>query len=255
MKGVALFVLLTLRSRARRIAGLAAFGMLFLVAAIVARVFTGGGHDHLELEPLFQLGGSTLVSALLLLGWLVGRFGIIATLVLLSGVFSEDRDSGHARLVAVRPRSLATLYAARAFVLTLTAFVMSVVLLPMFDIIMLGRFTGGAVFALIGAHVLVFSALTCLLSLFMRGDAWVALFLGILALVWDAFRRIDLLYSTPTFIREGVSMLLPPQGALLRIEAAFGAATPIPWDALLYVGIYAALLYLIAGALVSRRDL
>ena len=255
MKGIALFVLLTLRSRARRIAGLAAFGGIFVMAAAIARIFTGGGHDHLELDPLFELGGSTLVSALLLLGWLVGRFGIIATLVLLSGVFSEDRDNGHARLLAVRPRSLALVYAARALVLTLTAFALTAILLPLFDIVMLGRFSGGAVFALIGAHVLVFSALTCVLSLVTRADAWAALFFGLLAVVWDAFRRVDLLYSTPTFIREGVSMLLPPQGALIRIESAFGAAMPIPWDAMLFVVIYAALLYLVTGSLLSRREI
>ncbi|HUF50255.1 MAG TPA: hypothetical protein VMN60_05445 [Longimicrobiales bacterium] len=255
MSGVALFVVLTLRSRARRIVALAAFGAVFLLAGATARLFTGGEHGHMELEPLFQLGGSTLVSALLLLGWLVGRFAIIATLVLLSGVFSEDRDAGHARLFAVRPRSLVLLYAARAVVLTACAFAMSALLLPAFDLILLRQWTGSTVFALIAAQVIVFSALTCLLSAITRADAWAALFLGLVALVWDALRRVDLLQQSPALMREAVSMLLPPQGALLRMEAAFGASAPVPLDAFLYVVIYGALLYLLAAVALTRREL
>ena len=255
MTGVLLFIALTLRSRLRRIAWLGAFALVFLSAGATARILTGGEHGHVELEALFAIGGSTLVSALLLLGWLVGRFAIIATLVLLSGVFSDDRAAAHARLFAVRPHSIVLLYAARAGALTLCAFLISAILLPAFDLVLLGQWTGSAVFALIAAQVLLFSALTCVLSLVTRADAWGALLLGIVALVWDALRRVDLLRDSPTVLRETVSMLLPPQGALLRIEAAFGAAAPIPWDALLYIAIYATLLYLVAGALLARREL
>ena len=44
---------------------------------------------------------------ILLIGWLVGRFPMIAALVLMQGAFSSDRAAGYARLYAVRPRSLA----------------------------------------------------------------------------------------------------------------------------------------------------
>lgn len=255
MRGVAHFVFLGLRSRARRMAALAAFGIVFLIAGATARVMTGGEHGHVEFDRLFAIGGSTLVSGLLLLGWLVGRFAIIATLVLLSGVFSDDVAAGYVRLWAVRPRSLLLLYAARVVVLTTCAFVMAAILLPAFDFVLLGQWTETTVFILIAAHVLVFSAVTSLLSLATRADAWAALFFGVIALIWDALRRVDMLRYTPTFIREGVSMLLPPQGALLRIEGAFAASAPVPWDAFLYVVVYAALLYLVAGALLVRREL
>jgi hypothetical protein len=88
MSGVASFLLLSLRAQRRRLIGLVAFGLLFLAAAATARVFTHSDHGHIEMDRLFELGGTTLVSALLLLGWLIGRFPLIAVLVLCAGIFS-----------------------------------------------------------------------------------------------------------------------------------------------------------------------
>jgi hypothetical protein len=93
------------------------------------------------------------------------------------------------------------------------------------------------------------------LSVLTRADAWIALFLGIIAIVWDALRRLDFLQTAPPVLRETVSVLLPPQGALMRVESAFGAAQPIPWEAVLYVSLYAMLVVIIAGVAVSRREI
>jgi hypothetical protein len=255
MNGLLPFLALTLRARARRIVGLTGFGLVFLAAGATARIFTGDEHGHVELEQLFALGGTTLVSALLLLGWLVGRFPMIAALVLLAGVFSEDRATGHARLYAVRPRSLALLYAARILLLGVVAFVLSIVIMPLFDVLVLGEFPEPGVLALITAQIVVFGSLTALLSTVTRADAWAALFLGILAIVWDALRRVDFFQTAAPAVRETVSVLLPPQGALMRIEMAFGSMQPVPMDALLYIVIYGAFVLLVAGILLSRRSL
>lgn len=255
MSALATFLALSLRSHGRRIVGLGAFALLFLLAGATARVLTGSAHGHVELERLFELGGTTLVSALLLLGWLIGRFPMIAILVLMSGVFSDDRERGYARLYAVRPRSLLVLYGARALMYALTAFVMSVVLIPGFDLLILNEWTGTSVFALITAQILVYGSLTALLSVATRADAWVALFLGLLAMVWYALRRMDFFQSTAPAIRETVSVLLPPQGALLRVEAAFAAAQPVPSEAMLYIAIYALLALIIAGVALARREI
>lgn len=249
------FLGLSLRLRLRRIIGLAAFGAVFLAGAATARVFTTGEHGHLELDPLFELGGTTLVSALLLLGWLVGRFPIIAALVLASGVFSEDRAHGHARLYAVRPRSLIALYGLRLLLLTLIAAILGLIVMPAFDLLILGEWPHTTMFALIAAEVLIFASLTALLSVATRADAWAALFLGILAVVWDGLRRTGSLDSAAPAVRETVSVLLPPQGALLRIESAFAASQPIPWDAMLYIALYAALALVLAGVALARREL
>lgn len=249
------FIALSLRTRSRRLLGLAAFGLVFLAAALTARVMTGSHDGHVELERLFELGGTTLVSALLLLGWMIGRFPIIATLVLMNGVFSDDREAGHARLLAVRPRSLSLLYGARALMLAFLAFIMSAILLPAFDLLILGQWSGGAVFALIGAQILIYAPLTALLSVLTRGDAWIALFLGLLAMVWDALRRIDFLTSAPPFFREAISVLLPPQGALMRVESAFAATQPVPWDAMLYIAMYALLVIILTGVALTRREI
>lgn len=255
MSALAPFLALSVRSRARRIIGLAAFALLFLAAGAIARVFTGSAHGHVELERLFELGGTTLVSALLLLGWLIGRFPMIATLVLMSGVFSDDRARGYTRIYAVRPRSMLMLYGARALIYALIAFAMSAILIPGFDLLILNEWTGSSVFALIAAQILVYGSLTALLSIATRADAWLALFLGLLATVWYALRRMDFFQSTPPAIRETLSVLLPPQGALLRVEGAFAAAQPVPSDAMLYITIYALLVIIIAGVALARREI
>lgn len=255
MSALIAFLALSVRSRARRILALAAFGGLFLLAGATARIFTGSAHGHVELERLFELGGTTLVSALLLLGWLIGRFPMIATLVLMNGVFSDDRARGHTRLHAVRPRSIIALYGARTAMFALLAFVLSAILIPAFDLLVLNEWTGAGVFALIAAQVLVYGSLTALLSVLTRGDAWIALFLGLLATVWYALRRMDFFATTPPFIRETISVLLPPQGALLRVEGAFAAAQPVPAEAMLYIAIYAALVMIVAGLALLRREI
>jgi hypothetical protein len=255
MNAVIAFVRMTVLLRARRIGGLLAFGLLFVAAAITARTLTGSGSDHVDMDPLYELGGTTLVSGLLLLTWLLGRLPIIASLVLMQGVFSEDRALGYARLYLVRPRSTLLLYFARFVVLSGLAFAISALFIPLFDLIMLGEFSGMSVFAFIGAQVIVFSAVTALASTITRADAWVALFLGIVAMIWDALRRMEFFQAAAPLVREGVSVVLPPQGAMMRIEAAFATATDVPIDAMLYIVIYATLALLIAGVRMVRREI
>jgi hypothetical protein len=255
VRALASFLALSLHSRIRPLLGLGAFGALFLLAGATARVFTGSAHGHVELERLFELGGTTLVSALLLLGWVIGRFPMIAVLVLMSGVFSADRERGYTRLYAVRPASMLLLYGARMLMFGLIAFAMSAVLIPGFDLLILNEWTGTGVFALIGAQVLVYGALTALLSVATRADAWIALFLGLLATVWYALRRMEFFQSTPPLIRETVSVILPPQGALLRVEGAFAAAQSVPAEAMLYIAIYSLLILILAGAALVRREI
>jgi hypothetical protein len=255
MNALLQFVRMSVVSRSRRIGGLFAFGLLFLAAAITARALTGSGSDHVDMDPLYELGGTTLVSGLLLLTWLLGRLPIIASLVLLHGVFSEDRATGYARLYLVRPRSTLLLYLARFLALSIIAFVISALFIPLFDLIMLGEFSGMSVFAFIGAQVIVYSAVTAFASTITTGDAWVALFLGIAAMIWDALRRMEFFQAAAPLVREGVSVLLPPQGAMMRIEAAFATASPVPLDAMLYILIYATLALLVAGLRMVRREI
>jgi hypothetical protein len=249
------FLRLTLLAARRRIIGLLAFGAVFLAAATAARLLTGGEHGHVDFDPLFALGGTTLVSALLLTGWLIGRFPLIAILVLTAGIFSDDRAAGFARLYAVRPRSLVALYGTRFLLFTAVAFVLSAIVMPAFDLIVLGAWPAPDIFVLMAAQIIVFGSLTTLLSLITRADAWTALFLGILALVWDALRRADVIVSAAPGVRDAVTVALPPQGALLRIESAFGAAQPVPWDAFLIVCLYGLLALVLAGIALTRREL
>jgi hypothetical protein len=245
---------LVLIERGRRILGLIGFAILFIAAGLTARVLTGPA-GHVEMDALMQIGGINLVSALLLLGWLLGRYPIIAALVLLAGIFSADREAGYARLYSVRPVSFLRIYGLRFLTLLTVAFLLSATLLPVFDTIMLGRWAGPNTLVLVACYVAVYGSLVAFLSIFIKGEGWVALALGIVAMIWDAMRRGNLLADAPPGVREVVSFLLPPQGPLFRIETAFAELQPLPWAAVGYVFGYA-LVLLVAGAVfVVDREL
>ena len=247
-------VLLALRARRRRVLALVAFAAVFLAAALTARLLTRQAGGHVELDRLFLVGGYPLVSALLLLGWLLGRFPLIAVLVLLAGLVSDDRASGHARLYSVRPASPLLLYGAEAATLLAVAFTLSAAIMIPFDLVMLGTWAGPATLVLILAYILVYGGLVALLSAWTRADAWIALLLATGSLVWHALRSADALRTVPPGARDLLTLLLPPQAALVALEDAFGSLQPIPWDAFGYAAAYAAALWLLAGLSLATRE-
>jgi len=245
---------LELRARRKRLLALTTFAGLFLAAGLTARLLTDPASGQAAADQLFLIGGYPLVSALLLLGWLLGRFPLIATLVLMAGIVSDDETNGLGRLYAVRPVRPATIYGARFVILTTTAFLLSAILLPAFDLLLLGTWAGPATLVLILANVLVFGALITLLSTWTRGDAWIALGLAITSIIWNALRIADEL-PVPIGVRDFISLILPPQAALLRLEDAFGTLEPIPWDAFAYTTGYGSVLLLLAFLVLRRREL
>jgi hypothetical protein len=159
----------------RRLLWLLAFGALFIAAAATARLF--GSHDgHMEFDAIMQVGGYPMLSALLLTGWVVGRFPAIAAVVLLAGTHSESRQSGLARLLEVRARQPLRLLALRALLALLLASALALTVLIVFDVVMLGRAPGRQLFVLVLGHVLTYGALTALLSTLTRADGWAAAF-------------------------------------------------------------------------------
>jgi len=254
MRAALELALLELRARRGRLLALAAFATVFLAAGAAARLLVADGDGHVDADQLFIIGGYPLVSALLLLGWLLGRFPLIATLVLLAGIVSGDRGAGYARIYAVRPTSPLAVYGVRFLVLAATAFVLCAVLLPTFDLLLLGTWAGPATLVLILANILAFGGLVTFLSACTRADAWIALFLAISALVWNALRAAGKL-TIPIGVRDFISFLLPPQAALLRLEGAFGTLQPIPWDAFWLVAGYGLVLLAAAVIVLRHREL
>ncbi|HUP88588.1 MAG TPA: hypothetical protein VM100_04535 [Longimicrobiales bacterium] len=242
---------LFLRSRLRRIFALIGFAMLFIAAGLVARMMVGTNDGHVELGQLFAVGGYALVSTLLLLGWMLGRYPLIATLVLFAGIVSEDRLNGMSRLYSVRPTSLARIYLLRYLVAAAIAFVLSAALLPFFDLMLLGQWAGPATLILIISYIAVYGSLSFFLSIWVRSEVWIALVLSIAAMLWDALLRSGKIGNSAPGIRQAVAIILPPQGALFRLESAFGSVQPIPWDSFAYVMAYAAILF-VAGAVSLR---
>lgn len=232
-------------------AGLIAFALLFLLSAIAARLLVGTEHGQVEMGNLYMVGGYPLVSALLLLGWLIGRYALIATLAMMAGIISADRADGTMRLYAVRPTSLSRLYLLKFAACAAVVFVLSSLLMPAFDLLLLGRWAGPSTFVLVMSYILVYGSLTFFLSVWVRGEVWLTVMLAIVALLWDALIRGGKLGDAPPGVREVVTVLLPPQSALFRIESAFGAETALPWGAFLFVCAYS--LILLAAGLVSLR--
>ncbi len=245
---------LTLRSRRGRLLALVAFACLFLAAALTGRVLATGPEGGVEVGQLFVVGGYPLVSALLLLGWVLGRFPLIATLVLLAGLVSDDRRDGTIRMYAVRPVSLVRVYGVRWLVLAGAAFVLSIALMPLFDLIMLGKTAGFAYVPLVLAYVIAYGGLTLLLSVWTRGDAWIALLVAIFALVWNALLTAGILTGAPPGITQAITFLVPPQSQFLRLEGAFANIQPIPWDAFFFVSAYGVLALIVGGLSLATRE-
>jgi hypothetical protein len=246
-------VALMLRARRRRLAWLAAFAGLFVAAAVAARLLAGDEHGHVEMGRLFDVGGYPLISAIVLLGWLVARFPLVAVLVLMAGVASDDRRHGFLRLWTVRPGSPLRIYAPAWAALALLAVLASALLLPLVDLILLGAWAGPNTLVLVLAYVLLYGSLTALFSVWTTADAWLALLVGLGAVVWHGLLRAGAV-GLPTIFREVITFLLPPQGALLAVEGAFAAMAPVPWDALAYVAGYSLVVLVVAALLLERRE-
>lgn len=245
--------LLELLARRRRILALLAFAAAFLAAAATAATL-GREAGHVEMDRLYEIGGYPLISGLLLVGWLLGRFPLAATLVLMSGIIAGDRHAGHARVLAARPVAPALVYGARFAVLAGLAFAICAVLMPLFDLIMLGEWAGPATLVLVLAHVMVWGGLTTLLSVFTGLDAWLALLLAIVATVWSALGGAGMLPLAPP-LADILGFVLPPIGRLFALESAFGAIEPIPWDAFWFAAGYGAVALILAALLVGRREI
>ncbi len=245
--------ILEIRARQRRILALLAFAGLFLLTAATAAILA---HDegHVELETLFQIGGYPLISGVLLVGWLLGRFPLVATLVLMSGIIAADRDAGHARILAARPAAPVLLLGVRFIILAALAFALSAILMPLFDLLMIGTWAGPALLVLIMAHVVVWGSLTTLLSVFTRLDAWLALLLALFAMVWGALRVAGMLPVVGP-IGELIALILPPQRQLFALESAFAGIQPVPWHDFWFCIAYGAATLTLAAWAVRRREI
>jgi hypothetical protein len=245
---------LTLAGRRRRILLLAVFGVALLAVGGLAAVMGRGPGGRLQLDPLFVTGGYPLVSGIILTGWVLGRFPLIAALALVAGLVSDDRATGQARLLAVRGASPVAVYGTRLAALLAVAFVLSAVVMPAFDLIMLGTWAGPATLVLIAAQVLVYGGLTALLSVWTRLDAWLALLAALGALGWAALGNAGILPHWPV-LSHVITLLLPPQNALHALEGAFANVQPIPWDAFAFCAGYSVVAIIVAGLALRHREM
>lgn len=237
----------------RRLFALAGLCAVFLLVAAAAATFLRDEHGDVHIDTLFAVGGYPAASAMLLLGWLLGRLPLIALLLLMGGVISGDRVNGLARLVHVRPTSPVVVYATRFTLLAAITFVACAIVMPAFDLLMLGEWAGPATLVLIAAYVVAYGGLMAFLSAWTRGEAWLVLLLAMLAIVWSALERAAALPVAPA-LAGLLGFLLPPQPALFALEGAFAELQPIPWDAFLFCVGYGLFFLVLAGLSVWRRE-
>lgn len=232
----------------------AAVGLAFLLGAWATAAATGASADP-GMDDLFRLGGYPLVSAVLLMGWTVGRFPLFAAIALFAGLAWGGRASGPARLLHARPVSPLAIYAVRAALFGALAFLASALVLPAFDLLILGAWGGSATLALAAAYILAYGGLTALLSVWTRADAAIAALLAILAHVWHGALRSGAADAIPRGVGRFLSFALPPQGALHELEGAFAGVQPVPWDSFGYVAGYAALLAALTALSIVVREI
>jgi hypothetical protein len=238
----------------RRILLLLAFAAAFLLAAASARVLAGTSHGHVDLDRIFEVGGPTLASVYLLAGWLIGRFPLIAVAVLMAGVFSDERATGLARLHFSRPVAPAAFYGVRVLLLGAVAFLFSILVMPAFDLVLLGQ-TQPGVWPLALGWIVAYGGITAALSVWTRADAWIAILLAALATMWHALRAGGVLDAVPVGGRQFLTLVMPPHGALLAIETAFARMRPVPWTALLDACLYGVVALLIGALTIERREI
>lgn len=237
----------------RRLFALGGLSVVFLLTAGAASLFLRDEHGDVHIDELFAVGGYPAASALLLLGWLIGRLPLIAVLVLMAGLVADDRANGLARLIAVRPVSPVTVYGVRFALLAAITFAVCALVMPAFDILMLGEWAGAGTLVLIVAYLFAYGGLVAFLSVWTRGDAWLALLLAIVAIVWAALDRAAIVPVAPA-LADAIGFLLPPQAALFELEGAFAELAPVPWDAFLYCTGYGVFFLALAALSVSRRE-
>ena len=238
----------------RRLFALGSLCLVFLLAALAASVFLKDEHGDVHIDQLFAIGGYPAASGLLLIGWMIGRLPLIALVVMMAGVISDDRSTGLARLVAVRPVSPVIVYGARFALLAAITFAVCALVMPAFDLLMLGEWAGPGTLVLILAYVFAYGGLIAFLSAWTRGDAWLALLLAFIAIVWSALDRAAVMPVAPVFA-DVIGFLLPPQPALFELEGAFADLAPIPWDAFAYCVGYGAFFLALAALSVRQREI
>ena len=241
------------RAMRRRLFALGALCAVFLLVAAAASVFLRDEHGDVHIDALFVVGGYPAASAMLLLGWMLGRLPLIALLLLMDGVISGDRPNGLARLIHVRPTSPILVYATRFALLAAITFVTCGIVMPAFDLLMLGEWAGPATLVLIAAYVVAYGGLLTFLSAWTRGEAWFVLLLAMIAIAWSALERAATLPVAPA-LASLIGFLLPPQPALFELEGAFAELQPIPWDAFLFCVGYGVFFLALAGLSVWRRE-
>ena len=207
--------------------------------------FEPGFHQHGAVgEPTVALGPLGVSATL---SYLAG----LTMIVLLGGFVSTDRREGYGRIIFSHPTSPLAYYGLRWGIAYLVALAAATIFLTVGQILAWGGFQGGwsgLILPLVSA--LVYGALLAFLSVLLpRGDAWIT----VLLIIVPAFAP-ELIAATLSFLppalRQGLLLLLPPQGAFQRIYEGL-LLDSFSWSGVAFASAYG-LAFLAAAALILR---
>lgn len=222
---------------------LALLGLLALLYA-----FEPGFHQHGTLaEPTVALGPLGISATL---SYLAG----LTMIVLLGGFISTDRREGYGRIIFSHPVSPLAYYGLRWGIALLIALGAATIFLVFGQILAWGEFQGGwsgLILPLVSA--LVYGGLLAFLSVLLpRGDAWITFLLIIVPAFVPELITVAL-SSLPPALRQGVLLILPPQGAFQRIYEGL-LLDAFSWSGVGFAAAYGLICLAAAAALLRVRE-
>ncbi|HUE97581.1 MAG TPA: hypothetical protein VMN39_13050 [Longimicrobiaceae bacterium] len=221
--------------------------LLVAFAALVFYLQEPGFHQHEGFDPMAVALGPLGISATL------ANLAGLSMIILLAGMVSTDRREGYTRLLFAQPTSPLAYYGLRWGLAYLISFTAAVALLLVGQVLAWGAFLGGwsgLVLPLLSG--LVYGSLIFFFSVILpRGDAWV-----VFALLLPTFipEILDLvLQSAAPGVRQLVTFLLPPQGALQNVWEGL-VLESFGWGGAAFAAAYGAIFLAAAAVILKLRE-
>lgn len=206
-------------------------------------------HQHGPVDPAnaVELGPRGLAASL-------SYLAAAASVILLAGFVSRDRERGFYQMILSHPTRPLALYGLRWMLAVALAIATAATFLVVGQLIAWGELRGGATGLLLALlSALVFGGLMAFFSVTLTrgGDAWVVGFLLLLTYAWPWVTFVLQGLSAP--VRQALLFLLPPQGALQEVYAGLLDGR-IAWGGATFAAGYGIFWLLAAAVLLRVRE-
>jgi hypothetical protein len=220
--------------------------LALLPLAGILYFFEPGFHQHDEFSIDAVALGPVGVSATL------SYLAALSMVLLLGGSISGDRREGYTRLFFSHPTSPIGYYGLRWALAYAISVALAFLFLVVGQVVAWGSILGGWSGLLLPAlSALVYGGLVAFLSVLLnRADGWIAFLLFFPTFVPEVLNPLDRLIPA---IRQPIMMVIPPQGAFIRIWEGLLYGV-VDWAGILFAVGYGVLLLLAAGLILLVRE-